>query len=79
MFNIGALHLLAYVYLPWKTVAFPTLLSRKSIILTFDGFSYAQRYCIFIHNKCMNIDTITTQGVSTMKNNLPPFIEIYRA
>jgi hypothetical protein len=27
----------------------------------------------------MNIDTITTQGVSTMKNNLPPFIEIYRA
>ncbi|MBZ4353909.1 hypothetical protein LAM24_20985, partial [Mycobacterium tuberculosis] len=47
--------------------------------LTFDGFSYAQRYCIFIHNKCMNIDTITTQGVSTMKNNLPPFIEIYRA
>jgi acetylornithine deacetylase len=27
----------------------------------------------------MNIDTIMTRGVSTMKNNLPPFIEIYRA
>lgn len=27
----------------------------------------------------MNIDTIMTRGVSTMKNKLPPFIEIYRA
>lgn len=27
----------------------------------------------------MNIDTIMTRGVSTMKNKLPPFLEIYRA
>ncbi|MBG0753384.1 hypothetical protein Q7O_002844 [Pectobacterium carotovorum subsp. carotovorum PCCS1] len=26
------------------------------------GFPFAEQYCIFIQNKCMNIDTILTRG-----------------